>query len=101
MHNCTNVRTIFLVSPGFEPLALQHNLSVGTGFEPLPLQHDLFVGPGFNSLALIACFWPVVALAYITHPHKWSNRWHRRMKKSLIRGKKLVCMSGGPCCMGK
>ncbi len=38
---------------------------VGPGFELLPLQHDLFVGPGFDSLALIACFWPVVSLAYI------------------------------------
>ena len=56
---------IFLVGPGFEPLALQHDLSLGTRFEPLPLQHDLFVCAGFDSLALIAIFRPVVSLAYV------------------------------------
>ena len=40
---------IFPVGPGFEPLALQHNLFEGLGPKPLPLQHDLFVGPGFDS----------------------------------------------------
>ena len=39
---------------------------MGPGFKPLLLQHDLFVGPGFDSLALIAYFWPVVSLAYVT-----------------------------------
>ena len=45
--------------------ALQMIFFVGLGFEPLPLQHDLFVGPGFDSLALIACFRPIVSLAYV------------------------------------
>ena len=30
---------------------------------------------------------PDISLAYVTRPHEWSNRWHRR-KKTLIRGKK-------------
>ncbi len=68
---------IFLVSPGFKPLVLQHDLSVGTGFKPLPLHHDLFVGPGFDSLALIAHFRPSVSLAHVTPPLEWSNRGHR------------------------
>ena len=47
-------------------------------------------------------FRPGISLAYVTRPHEWSNRWHRRTKKTLLRGKKkLVCLSGGPCCMGK
>jgi hypothetical protein len=35
-------------------------------------------------------FRPGVSLAYVTRPHEWSNRWHRRTKKTLIRGKKNV-----------
>ncbi len=62
---------------------------VGPGFEPLTLQHDLFVGPGFNSLVLITCFMPVVSLAYVTSPHKWSNRGHGKQTKTLIRDKNL------------
>ena len=46
---CTIVRTIFLVGPGFEPLALHGIFFVGPGFDSLALQHDLFVGPGFDS----------------------------------------------------
>ena len=60
-------------------------ISVGPGFDPLDLQHNLFVGPGFNFLALIACFRPIASLTYVSHPHKWSNRWHRKQKN--IRGK--------------
>ncbi len=56
--------------PGFEPLALNMIFFVGPGFKPLPLQHSLFVGPRFNSLALIACFWPVVSLAYVRNMPK-------------------------------
>ena len=52
---CTIIQTIFLVHPGFEPLALHMIIFVGLGFEALPMQHNLFVGPGFDSLALIAC----------------------------------------------
>ncbi len=74
---------------------------VGPGFKPLPVQHDLSVGPGFGSLALIACFRLGVSLACITHPHEWSNRWHHRTKKTLIRGKKVVCMSSGPLLYGE
>ena len=33
-------------------------------------------------------FRPGISLAYVTRPHEWSNRWHRRTKKTLIRGKK-------------
>ncbi len=33
-------------------------------------------------------FRPSISLAYVTRPHEWSNRWHRRTKKTLIRGKK-------------
>ena len=61
---CPIVRTIFLVGPGFEPLALHAIFFVGPGFDSLTLQHDLFVGPGFDSLAMIACFRPGVSLAY-------------------------------------
>ena len=53
---CIIVQMIFLIGPGFKPLALHRIYFVGPGFETLPMQHDLFVGPGFNSLALIACF---------------------------------------------
>ena len=66
---CKIVRTIFLVGPGFEPLALHTIYFVGPGFEPLPMQYYLFVGLGFGSLALIAHFRPGVNLAYITCPH--------------------------------
>ena len=53
---CPIVRTIFLVGPGFEPLALHMIFFVGPGFDSLTLQHDLFVGPGFDSRTLITCF---------------------------------------------
>ena len=48
---CMIVGTIFLVGPGFEPLALHTIYFVGPGFDSLTLQHDLFVGPGFDSQA--------------------------------------------------
>ena len=35
------VRMIFLVGPGFEPLALHMIFFVGPGFDSLTLQHDL------------------------------------------------------------
>ena len=37
-----------------------------------------FLGP-------IACLRPVKSLAYVTRPHEWSNRWHRKQKKLLWR----------------
>ncbi len=46
---CMIVRTIFLVGPGFEPLASHAIFFVGPRFDSLTLQHDLFVSPGFNS----------------------------------------------------
>ena len=46
---CMIIQTIFLVSPGFEPLALQAIFFVGPGFNSLTLQHDVFVVPGFDS----------------------------------------------------
>ncbi len=64
---CTIVRTIFLVGPGSEPLALHTIFFVGPGFDSLTLQHDLLVSPGFDSLALITCFRPVVSVAYISY----------------------------------
>ncbi len=35
----------------------------------------------------LSVFRPSVSLAYVTHPHKWSSRWHRK-QKTLNRGKK-------------
>ena len=66
---CTIVRTIFLVGPGFEPLALHAIFFVGPGFDSLTLQHDLFVGPGFDSRTRSPVFRPVVSVAYVTRPH--------------------------------
>ena len=66
---CTIVRTIFLVGPGFEPLALHAIFFVGPGFDSLALQHDLFVGPGFDSRTRSSVFGPVVSVAYVTRPH--------------------------------
>ncbi len=63
MHDHTNNRFGW---SRFKPLALHTIFFVGPGFESLSLQQDLFVGPGFNSLALIACFWPIVSLAYVS-----------------------------------
>jgi hypothetical protein len=45
---------------------------------------------------LIVCVWPVRSLAYVTRPHEWSNRWHRKQKKTPMEVKKGVCMAGCP-----
>ncbi len=66
---CMIVRTIFLVGPGFEPLALHMIFFLGPGFDSLTLQHDLFVGPGFDSQNRSPVFRPVVFVAYVTCPH--------------------------------
>ena len=67
--SCTIIRTIFLVGPGFEPLALHAIFFVGPGFDSLTLQHDLFVGPGFDSRTRSPVFRPIVSVAYVTRPH--------------------------------
>ncbi len=68
------VQTIFLVGPGFEPLALHTIFFVGPGFDSLTLQHDLFVGPGFDSLVRTARFYAryILGLRHFKILHAYS-----------------------------
>ncbi len=56
---------IFLVGPGFKPLALHMIFFVGPGFDSLTLQHDLFVGTGFDSRTRSLVYRPVVSGTYV------------------------------------
>ena len=74
---------------------------VGSCFEPHVVRCDLFVGPGFDSRAQPHVSRPVGSVAYVTRPHEWSIRWHRKQKKPLLKEiKKLVCMGSGPVSCG-
>ena len=74
---------------------------VSSWFEPRVVRCDLFVGLGFNSPAQLHVSRQVGSVAYVTRPHEWSIRWHRKQKNSLKRDKKLVCMGSGPECCGE
>jgi hypothetical protein len=56
---------------------------VSSWFEPRVVRCDIFVGPGFVSRAQLHVSRPVGSVAYVTRPHEWSIRWHRKQKKTL------------------
>ena len=100
---CTTIQTIFLACPGFKPIAMQNDHSVGTGFEPLFLQHNLFVGPGLNSLPLIAGFRPLISLAQVSleapiwlMPRLWHlpSQVEKGFVSSFCRNKRSLSESG-------
>ena len=46
-------------------------------------------------------FRPCISLAYVTRPHEWSNRWHRRTKKLLSEVKKTCLHEWWPLLYGE
>ena len=88
------------VGLGFNPLTLQQDLFAGPGFEPLTSQHDLFRRHRVHFPGQIECFRPAVSLAYVNCSHEWSKSGTAN-KKLLLEVKGPVCMTGGPCSMGK
>ena len=74
---------------------------VSSWFEPHIVRCDLSAGPGFDSRAQSHVSRPMGSVAYVTRPHEWSIRWHRKQKKPLLKEiKKLVCMGSGPVSCG-
>ena len=84
---CRIICTIFLVGPGFEPLALQHNLLWVQGWSPCTccIFYLLWVKGSIPWLWL-PVFRPILSLAYVTRPPTNGATGGNANKKTLTRG---------------